>query len=210
MPSFRSSPLIRGGGGGPKWVSRCIRLIRVRDRWASAPALPRLPRSVQPEAFSMPADDGFGLHDHRHVAPVWQELRSQHPEQVIRRPQGWRSRVSLHRGYRVCRHAEVDEQQHEWRSRSRRHFPASYFNDYHRSRTHLSLGKDSPIPPPVESAEPGRTHDRVPQRSILHQVMPSQVFVHEIYGRILALYGLVRMTEQVRKRLDEAVTSSEP
>ncbi len=33
---------------------------------------------------------------------------------------------------------------------------ASYFDDYYRSRTHLSLGKDSPIPRPVESAKAGK------------------------------------------------------
>ena len=32
---------------------------------------------------------------------------------------------------------------------------ASYFDDYHRSRTHLSLGTDSPVPRPVESAKAG-------------------------------------------------------
>ena len=45
------------------------------DRWASASAPPRLPRPVQSEAFSMPADDGFRLHDHQHFTPVWQEPR---------------------------------------------------------------------------------------------------------------------------------------
>ena len=33
---------------------------------------------------------------------------------------------------------------------------ASYFDYYHRSRTHLSLGKDSPVPRPVESAKAGQ------------------------------------------------------
>ena len=33
---------------------------------------------------------------------------------------------------------------------------ASYFDYYHRSRTHLSLGKDSPVPRPVESAKAGK------------------------------------------------------
>jgi len=33
---------------------------------------------------------------------------------------------------------------------------ASYFDYYHRSRTHLSLGKDSPVPRPVESAKSGK------------------------------------------------------
>ena len=32
---------------------------------------------------------------------------------------------------------------------------ASYFDYYHRSRTHLSLGKDSPVSWPVESAKTG-------------------------------------------------------
>ena len=32
---------------------------------------------------------------------------------------------------------------------------ASYFDDYHRSRTHLSLGQDSPVPRPVENARAG-------------------------------------------------------
>jgi transposase InsO family protein len=33
---------------------------------------------------------------------------------------------------------------------------ASYLDYYHRSRTHLSLGKDSPVPRPVESAKAGK------------------------------------------------------
>ena len=33
---------------------------------------------------------------------------------------------------------------------------ASYFNYYHRSRTHLSLGKDSPVPRSIESAKAGK------------------------------------------------------
>ena len=40
--------------------------------------------------------------------------------------------------------------------RHRRCILASYFNYYHRSRTHLSLGKDSPVPRPVESAKAGK------------------------------------------------------
>ncbi len=34
--------------------------------------------------------------------------------------------------------------------------PASYFDYYHRSRTYLSLGKDSPVHRPVESAKAGK------------------------------------------------------
>ncbi len=45
------------------------------DRWASASAPPRLSRPVQSETFSMPADDGFGLHDHQHFTPIRQEPR---------------------------------------------------------------------------------------------------------------------------------------
>ncbi len=33
---------------------------------------------------------------------------------------------------------------------------ASYFDYYHRSRTHLSLAKDSPVPRPLESAKAGK------------------------------------------------------
>ena len=32
---------------------------------------------------------------------------------------------------------------------------ASYFDDHHRSRTHLSRGTDSPVPRPVENAKGG-------------------------------------------------------
>ncbi len=32
---------------------------------------------------------------------------------------------------------------------------ASYLDDDHRSRSHLSLGRDSPVPRPVESAKAG-------------------------------------------------------
>ncbi len=37
-----------------------------------------------------------------------------------------------------------------------RRFLASYFEYYHRSGTHMSLGKDSPFPRPVESAKAGK------------------------------------------------------
>ena len=43
----------------------------------------------------------------------------------------------------------------------------SYFEYYHRSRTHLSLGKDSPEPRPIQSAEMGRVV-AVPQLGGLH------------------------------------------
>ena len=33
---------------------------------------------------------------------------------------------------------------------------ASYFDYYHRSRAHLSLGKDSPVPRPIENAKAGK------------------------------------------------------
>lgn len=44
---------------------------------------------------------------------------------------------------------------------------ASYFDYYHRSRTHLSLGKDSPVPRPVESAKTGEVV-ALPQVGGLH------------------------------------------
>ena len=44
-------------------------------RWASAAAPPRLPRPVKSEAFPVPADDGFRLHDHQHITPIRQEPR---------------------------------------------------------------------------------------------------------------------------------------
>jgi transposase InsO family protein len=44
---------------------------------------------------------------------------------------------------------------------------ASYFDYYHRSRTHLSLGKDSPVPRPVESAKAGKVI-ALPQVGGLH------------------------------------------
>ena len=53
-----------------------------------------------------------------------------------------------------------------------------YFDYYHRSRTHLSLEKDSPLPQPIQPPEPGpvvavpqvgglhhRTNDRSPERA---------------------------------------------
>jgi hypothetical protein len=43
----------------------------------------------------------------------------------------------------------------------------SYFDYYHRSRTHLSLGKDSPVPRPVESAKAGEVI-ALPQVGGLH------------------------------------------
>jgi transposase InsO family protein len=44
---------------------------------------------------------------------------------------------------------------------------ASYFDYYHRSRIHLSLGKDSPVPRPVESAKAGEVI-ALPQVGGLH------------------------------------------
>lgn len=44
---------------------------------------------------------------------------------------------------------------------------ASYFDSYHCSRTLLSLGKDSPIPRPVESANAGEVI-ALPQIGGLH------------------------------------------
>ena len=43
----------------------------------------------------------------------------------------------------------------------------SYVDDYHRSGTHLSLGKDSPVPRPVESAKAGEVI-ALPQVGGLH------------------------------------------
>jgi len=43
----------------------------------------------------------------------------------------------------------------------------SYFGYYHKSRTHLSLGKDSPEPRPIQSVEMGRVV-AVPQVGGLH------------------------------------------
>ena len=51
--------------------------------------------------------------------------------------------------------------------RHRRCILASYFNYYHRSRTHLSLSKDSPVPRPVESAKAGKVI-ALPQVGGLH------------------------------------------
>ena len=44
----------------------------------------------------------------------------------------------------------------------------SYFEYYHKSRTHLSLGKDSPEPRPIQPVEMGRVV-AVPQIGGLHQ-----------------------------------------
>jgi len=44
---------------------------------------------------------------------------------------------------------------------------ASHFDYYHRSRTRLSLGKDSPVPRPVESAKAGEVI-ALPQVGRLH------------------------------------------
>ena len=52
---------------------------------------------------------------------------------------------------------------------------ASYFDDYHRSRTHLSLGKDSPVPRPVESAKAGEVI-----------ALPSVDGLHHRYERLAA------------------------
>jgi len=43
----------------------------------------------------------------------------------------------------------------------------SYFQYYHKSRTHLSLGKDSPEPRPIQAVEMGRVV-AVPQVGGLH------------------------------------------
>ncbi|MEE9251460.1 MAG: integrase core domain-containing protein [Alphaproteobacteria bacterium] len=45
---------------------------------------------------------------------------------------------------------------------------ASYFDYFHRSRTHVSLAKDSPVPRPVESAKAGEVI-AIPQVGGLHR-----------------------------------------
>jgi transposase InsO family protein len=50
---------------------------------------------------------------------------------------------------------------------SLRRILTSYFQYYHRSRTHLSLGKDSPEPRSIQSQEMGRVV-AVPQMGGLH------------------------------------------
>ena len=55
----------------------------------------------------------------------------------------------------------VIDERHLWRTL------ASYFNDYHRSRIHLSLGKDNPVLRPVESAKTGKII-ALPQLGRLH------------------------------------------
>jgi len=50
---------------------------------------------------------------------------------------------------------------------SLRRILSSYFNDYHRSRTHLSLEKDSPEPRPIQPPEIGPV-GALPQVGRLH------------------------------------------
>ena len=61
----------------------------------------------------------------------------------------------------MLRHLIVIDEQHL------RRILASYFDYYHRSRTHLSLGKDSPVHRLVESAKAGEVI-ALPQVGGLH------------------------------------------
>jgi hypothetical protein len=47
-------------------------------------------------------------------------------------------------------HLIIIDERHLWR------ILASYFDYYHRSRTHLSLGKDSPVHRPIETGKAGK------------------------------------------------------
>ena len=53
----------------------CTDRIQAAIALAPASAAPRLPRPVHSEAFSMPADHGFRLHDHQHFTPIRQKPR---------------------------------------------------------------------------------------------------------------------------------------
>ena len=56
----------------------------------------------------MPADDGLWRHNDKHVTPVWQKPREQHPEQPIRWPQRWSRRHPFHRGELVPKRKEFE------------------------------------------------------------------------------------------------------
>ena len=76
-------------------------------------------------------------------------------EEVVPAPRSPRQNPFVERmigsiGWECLDHLIVIDERH------RRCILASYFNYYHRSRTHLSLGKDSPVPRPVESAKAGK------------------------------------------------------
>ena len=76
-------------------------------------------------------------------------------EEVVTAPRSPRQNPFVERmigsiGWECLDHLIVIDERH------RRCILASYFNYYHRSRTHLSLGKDSSLPRPVESAKAGK------------------------------------------------------
>ena len=76
-------------------------------------------------------------------------------EEVVTAPRSPRQNPFVERmigsvGWECLDHLIVIDERH------RRCILASYFNYYHRSRTHLSLGKDSSVPRPVESAKAGK------------------------------------------------------
>ena len=103
MPSFRSSPWIRGAPRQRVFAAHAADegADIAWDRWASASAPPRFPRPVHSEAFLMSADDGFRRHDHQHFTPIRQEPRSERSlvsEQANRPRQRRPPRRSLHRG----------------------------------------------------------------------------------------------------------------
>ena len=53
---------------------------------------------------------------------------------------------------------------------------ASYFDYYHRSRTHLSLGKDSPEPRPIQPPELGRVVAEPQMGGLHHRYAPRDQF----------------------------------
>ena len=85
MPSLSNSP----------WHPRCTptwvglrhlpnEFTDVRSNcWAAASVAAAFPAPVQPEAFSVPTDDGFGFDDGEHFRPVSANPGEQDPEESV-------------------------------------------------------------------------------------------------------------------------------
>ncbi len=120
------------------------------------------------EAFPWDSEPRYVIHDRDGVygALVRARIKAMRIEGVATaHPPPWQSpfverKIGSIRRERLDRPTVVDE-------RHLRRVLASHFDDDHRSRTHLSLGKDSPVPRPVENAKAGEVI-ALPQVGGLH------------------------------------------
>lgn len=79
-------------GGSPRRILLCHATVERADLPGDpgpTAARPRPPTPAEAEARAMPADDGFGLHDHQDVGPTGPDAAQGSPEEPGRAAQGW-------------------------------------------------------------------------------------------------------------------------